>query len=78
MGVKSIAENTVRNYVNELREVYHIPKQAAERTFSAVPELPMGQQMQVDFGEKKVLTTEETYRKVYFLYGNLKLNHHSN
>jgi len=67
LGVKSIAENTVRNYVNDLREIYHIPKQAAERTFSAVPELPMGQQIQVDFGQKKVLTTEGTYRKLYFI-----------
>lgn len=67
LGVNSVAENTVRNYVNELREIYYIPKQAAERTFSAVPELPMGQQIQVDFGEKKVLTTKGTFRKLYFI-----------
>ncbi|MBU9674210.1 IS21 family transposase [Planococcus sp. CP5-4_YE] len=67
LGVNSIAENTVRNYVNELREIYHIPKQTAERTFSAVPELPMGQQIQVDFGEKKVLTTKGTFKRLYFI-----------
>ncbi|ANU09625.1 transposase [Planococcus antarcticus DSM 14505] len=67
LGVSAIAENTVRNYVNELREIYHIPKQAEERTFSAVPELPMGQQIQVDFGQKKVLTTDGTFKRLYFI-----------
>lgn len=39
LGVTSVAETTVRNYVKELREVYHIPKQIEERDFSTVPEL---------------------------------------
>jgi transposase len=67
LGVNSIAENTVRNYVNELREIYHIPKEAAERTFSTVPELPMGQQIQVDFGQKRILTTDGTLKRLYFI-----------
>lgn len=53
--------------MNELREIYHIPKQATERTFSAVPELPMGQQIQVDFGQKNVLTTDGTMKRLYFI-----------
>ncbi|PAC37791.1 hypothetical protein CEJ87_02135, partial [Caldifermentibacillus hisashii] len=32
LGVKNIAENTVRNYVNDLREIYHIPKVNPSRT----------------------------------------------
>jgi transposase len=64
LNVTSISENTVRNYVNDLREVYHIPKQLPEREFGAVPELPMGQQIQVDFGEMKVPTTEGSFKKL--------------
>lgn len=51
---KEVAENTVRNYVNELRDRYHIPKMTTVRTYAAVPELPMGQQIQVDFGQTVV------------------------
>lgn len=47
---RSVTEGTVRNYVNKLREAYHIPKVISEREYSAVPELPMGHQIQVDFG----------------------------
>lgn len=52
--------------MNELREVYHIPKVASEREFAVVPELPMGQQMQVDFGQSRALTTRGTFKKLYF------------
>jgi len=67
LSVTNVAENTVRNYVNQLRETYHIPKQIPERDFSAVPDLPMGQQMQVDFGQKRILTTSGTYIRLYFV-----------
>jgi len=67
LGVTSVAENTVRNYVKELREVYHIPKQIEERCFSTVPELPMGQQIQVDFGQKRVPTTDGSSKRLYFI-----------
>lgn len=67
LNVKSVSENTVRNYVNDIRETYHIPKQLPERDFGAVPELPMGQQMQVDFGELKVPTTAGSFKKLYFI-----------
>lgn len=46
-----IGESTVRRYVKSLREAYKIPKETHTRTYEAVPELPMGLQMQVDFGE---------------------------
>ena len=48
----SHAERTVSRYVKEIREAYHLPKVEETRAYEAVPELPAGQQMQVDFGEK--------------------------
>ncbi|MFB4472591.1 IS21 family transposase, partial [Oceanobacillus caeni] len=44
LDVQSVAENTVRNYVNDLRDKYHIPKETMERMYGAVEELPMGKQ----------------------------------
>src|SRR5699024_6816750 len=48
--VTSVGENTVRNYLNELRDRYHIPKETNGREYGTVEELPMGKQMQVDSG----------------------------
>lgn len=45
-------ERTVSRYVKQLREDYNLKKAAAPRDYEAAPELPMGQQIQVDFGEK--------------------------
>lgn len=45
-----VAESTVRLYVRGLRKEYDIPKEASTRDYEAVPEIPMGKQMQVDFG----------------------------
>ncbi|WP_449598742.1 IS21/IS408/IS1162 family transposase [Niallia sp. Marseille-Q9988] len=67
LKVDSVTEGTVRNYVNELREAYHIPKVVSEREFSVVPELPMGQQIQVDFGQKRIPTTDGKYKRLYFI-----------
>lgn len=67
LRVKNITEGTVRNYVNDMREIYHIPKQVLSRTFGAVDELPPGKQMQVDFGEMKVLDTKGKSIKLYFV-----------
>ena len=44
-------ERTVSRYVNHLRTEYNLPRVINAREFTAVPELPPGQQMQVDFGE---------------------------
>lgn len=55
--IQSVSENTVRNYVNHLREHYHIPKVTLGRIYGAVDELPPGQQIQVDFGEIIVNTS---------------------
>lgn len=64
-NIQSISENTVRNYVNHLREKYHIPKITASRVYGAVDELPMGKQMQVDFGEIMVDTSSGARQKLY-------------
>jgi transposase len=64
---KEIGESTVRTYVRELREKYHIPKTIKFRNYEAVEELPRGQQMQVDFGEMKVKTFTGKYIKIYVI-----------
>lgn len=46
-----VGESTVRRYVGELRKEYKIPKVTNKRDYEAVPELPMGFQAQVDFGQ---------------------------
>lgn len=62
-----IGDSTVRSYVRELREQYHIPKTLTFRSYEALEELPKGKQMQVDFGEKKVRTTENKWKKLYVI-----------
>ncbi|WP_236560924.1 IS21 family transposase [Pontibacillus sp. HMF3514] len=64
---KDIGESTVRTYVKELREKYHIPKVLDSRTFEALQELPKGKQMQVDFGELKVRTSKGSTIKLYVI-----------
>ncbi|WP_156822874.1 DDE-type integrase/transposase/recombinase [Gracilibacillus lacisalsi] len=64
---KEIGESTVRAYVRELRETLHIPKMMTYRTYEAMEELPAGKQMQVDFGEMTVKTTEGNGIKVYVI-----------
>lgn len=67
LNVHSVSEGTVRNFVNELRERHCIPKTSTERNYIVVPELPMGKQIQVDFGETRQLTTEGQHKKLYFI-----------
>lgn len=62
---KNVGDSTVRTYVRELREKYHIPKSLVFRSYEAVEELPKGKQMQVDFGEMKVKTFEGKVIKLY-------------
>lgn len=65
LDVKTVAENTVRNYVNDLRDKYHIPKVIVERMYGTVEELPMGKQMQVDFGEQFVYNEIGEKKKLF-------------
>lgn len=66
-GKVDVAASTVRNYVNQLRGRYHIPKVLHVRQYEAVPDPPMGQQAQIDFGETKQQTTKGTDIKLYFI-----------
>src|SRR5699024_11407833 len=63
--ITTVADNTVRNYVNELRDRYHIPKETNSREYGTVEELPMGKQMQVDFGVMFVPTESGSRKKLY-------------
>lgn len=63
----NIGGSTVRSYVSEMRDIYHIPKAIRFRDHEAVEELPMGQQMQVDWGEITVKDTERKDIKLYFI-----------
>ena len=62
-----VAESTVRLYVRGLRKEYNIPKEAAARDYEAVPDIPMGKQIQVDFGETEQLTPEGKKVKLRFI-----------
>jgi len=51
-------ETTLRSYVREIRKEYNILKSPVMRQYEAVDELPMGKQMQIDFGTKKAFNPE--------------------
>lgn len=67
LNFKNISENTVRNYLNEMRDFYHIPKIKGSRAYSTVPELPMGLQAQVDFGQTVVKDYQGMNKRLYFI-----------
>lgn len=62
-----VGDSTVRSYVRDLREQYHIPKTLTFRSYEALEELPKGKQTQVDFGEKKVRTSKNQWKKLYVI-----------
>lgn len=62
----SFKERTVSRYVNRLRTEYDLPRVIHPREFTAVEELPPGQQMQVDFGEMYMPRAEGGRIKVRF------------
>ncbi|WP_148302699.1 IS21 family transposase [Caldalkalibacillus mannanilyticus] len=62
-----VGESTTRSYVRELREKYHIPKVKEHRHYQAIPDPPMGQQAQVDFGQTKQKTSRGKEIKLYFI-----------
>ncbi|MBL5848422.1 transposase, partial [Bacillus sporothermodurans] len=62
-----ISESTVRGYVRKLREDYDLPKEIRVRDYEAVPEMAMGEQAQVDFGETIQETPERKKAKLYFI-----------
>ena len=62
-----VAESTVRLYVRDLRKAYDIPKESLIRDYEAVPEVPMGKQIQVDFGQTEQLTPDGNKVKLRFI-----------
>lgn len=58
-------ERTVRYYVNLLRKKHSISKCTPSRQHQAVEDPPMGEQAQVDFGEKVVCRADGTTTKLY-------------
>nr|BAD18152.1 transposase A of IS643 [Halalkalibacterium halodurans] len=62
-----VGGSTVRTYVKDIREVYQIEKKVMIRQYEAVPEQPMGKQLQVDWGETKQKTTDNKEIKLYFI-----------
>ncbi|RFU69981.1 IS21 family transposase [Peribacillus saganii] len=62
-----VGGSTVRSYVKEVREIYQIEKKVIVRQYEAVPEQPMGKQLQVDWGETKQKTTDNKEIKLFFI-----------
>jgi transposase len=62
-----LSERLVRRYVSNLRREHGILKTSQPREYEPVEELPMGYQMQIDFGEKSMRTPSGQYVKVYFV-----------
>lgn len=58
-------ERTVRRFVTWLRKEHRIFKTVSERQYQAVPDPPMGKQMQIDFGETTVRKSTGGFIKIY-------------
>ncbi|MEQ6376783.1 IS21 family transposase [Bacillaceae bacterium S4-13-56] len=63
----NVGESTVRAFVRELREVYQIEKETSPRDYEAIPDLPFGEQIQVDFGHTKQKTSDNKEVKLNFI-----------
>jgi len=61
------SEDTLRRYIRILRQKYDITKTICSREYEAVEELPMGKQMQVDFGTIKVQKNTEGEIRLYVM-----------
>ncbi|WP_067726509.1 IS21 family transposase [Oceanobacillus damuensis] len=62
-----VGESTVRSYVRELREEYKIKKETSPRIYEAIPDSPMGEQIQVDFGHTKQKAVDNKEVKLNFI-----------
>lgn len=62
-----VCERTVGNLVNQLRKEYAIPKTVYKRQYEAIPDPPMGHQVQVDFGEKKLKDSDGILHRLWFI-----------
>jgi len=64
-GVIAVHPRTVNNFVNTVRETYHLAKPEHSRDYEAVEELPYGKQAQIDFGQK-IMTVGSRKTRIYF------------
>ena len=66
-GMKKLPfrKRSFRNYVNDIRKEYDIPKPEKTRQYEAVDDPPMGEQAQVDMGEISLETPSGRRKKVY-------------
>lgn len=62
-----VGDSTVRLYIQEVREKYQIAKTVKVRHYEAIPQQPMGKQLQVDWGETKQKIVEKKEVKLYFI-----------
>lgn len=60
-----VGSSTIRLFVKDLRDRYVIPKVKSPRQYEAVPEVKMGEQIQVDWGEIWVETVAKKTIKLY-------------
>jgi transposase len=68
---------TVRTYVAYLRDKHGIPNRRGDsRQYEAIPDPPMGYQLQLDFGEKKVRAESGSWKKLYALGAVLSHSRH--
>ena len=65
-GFPAVSAKTVFNFVVAVRQKYQLPKTTSVRVYEMVPELPYGQQAQVDFGEYSLRNSQGKRVKVYF------------
>ena len=56
-----ISESSVRRYVNILKKEYNIKSAAYKRDYQALPDPPMGYQMQIDIG---IVTVENMFTEI--------------
>jgi len=63
------SERTTRRVVTQIREDHDIPRTRSKqpRDYEAVEELAPGKQMQVDFGQKHMRTSDGKWRTVHFV-----------
>lgn len=71
-----VKDRTVSRFVKNLREEHGIKKVRQAREFEAVEELPLGYQLQADFGEKWMRTVDGTRVKVRFVAFVLSSSRH--
>lgn len=64
-GCLHFKERTLRHYIQQLRQLYKLPKNPPLRQYQEIPESPPGEQAQADFGQIWVEKVDGSKVKVY-------------